>query len=118
MTHDLLRAADELSRIKSKFHTVTMMADALDDADNRNAFHFIASDGLRAMESVIATIDEHRAEIGTQAPCDTVAYSSADRNAAAEVANAYHNGGVTLVEMIRAIADIHANRAREQGAGK
>lgn len=116
MTHDLLRAADELSRIKSMFHTVTMMADALDDTDNRNAFHFIASDGLRLMKSVIVTLDEHRAEAGT--PCGTVAYSSTDRNAAAEVANAYHNGEVTLVEMIRSIADIHANRSREQGAGK
>ncbi|WP_300536003.1 hypothetical protein [Sphingosinicella sp.] len=116
MTHDLLRAADELSRIRSIFHTVTMMADALDDADNRNAFHFIASDGLHSMESVITTIDEHRATVGT--PCGTVAYSSADRNAAAEVANAYHNGEVTLVEMIRSIADIHANRSREQGASK
>lgn len=116
MTHDLLRAADELSRIKSTFHTVTMMADALDDADNRNAFHFIASDGLRAMESVIATIDEHRATVVT--PCGPVAYSSTDRNAAAAVANAYHNGEVTLVEMIRSIADIHTNRSREQGASK
>ena len=47
-----------------------------------------------------------------------IAYSNTDRNAAAEVANAYHNGEITLVEMIRSIADIHANRSREQGAGK
>lgn len=52
------------------------------------------------------------------APVTRVAYSSADRNAAAEVANAYHNGGVTLVEMIRSIADIHANRSREQGESR
>ena len=116
MTHDILRAADELSRIKSMFHTVQMMADALDDTDDRIAFHFIASDATRAMESVLATIDEHRAEVST--PCGTVAYSSTDRNAAAEVANAYHNGEVTLVEMIRSIADIHANRSREQGVGR
>jgi hypothetical protein len=116
MTRNLTNAADELSRIRSIFHTVTMMADALDDADDRNAFHFIACDGLHSMESVIATIDEHRATVVT--PCGTVAYSNTDRNAAAEVANAYHNGEITLVEMIRSIADIHANRSREQGAGK